>query len=300
MEAFIKRPIAHRGLHNYKDVVENTIESFELAIKNDFLIELDIVLSKDKEVMVFHDYNLNRLAGLNKLIKDCTANELRNIKLLETNSVISSIDEVLYKINGKVPILIEIKKNFHPDIEERLFEIIRSYEGEIAIQSFDNRSIIWFKNNAPFYKLGLISNDPGLTVEEIRKLGVDFLAFDINILDSDINNSEFNFNDELIYESNSATDGSKLFSLEMIFPNTTNWCFNNNVSQNLNCAHCGQSLVIRKSIIEEDNNRYFVDCDSKSRHGGEEIRSGVCITGTRNSNGWIGWVEDISNHRGSV
>ncbi|MBO99362.1 MAG: hypothetical protein CL730_03820 [Chloroflexi bacterium] len=121
-----------------------------------------------------------------------------------------------------------------------------------------------------------------------------------NILDSDINNAEFNFNDELIYESNAATDGSKLFSLEMIFPDTTNWCFNNNVSQNLNCAHCGQSLVIRKSIIEEDNNRYFVDCDSKSRHGGEEIRSGVCITGTRNSNGWIGWVEDISNNRGSV
>ncbi len=186
MEAFLKRPIAHRGLHNNKDIIENTIESFELAIKNNFLIEFDIVLSKDGEVMVFHDYDLNRLAGSNKLINSCTANELRNIKLLETNSVISSIDEVLYKINGKVPILIEIKESFHPDIEERLFEIIRSYEGEIAIQSFDKKSIIWFKNNAPFYKLGLISNNLELTVEEISKLGVDFLAFNINILDSDI------------------------------------------------------------------------------------------------------------------
>ena len=186
MEAFLKRPIAHRGLHNNKDIIENTIESFELAIKNNFSIELDIVLSKDGEVMVFHDYDLNRLAGSNKLINNCTANELRNIKLLGTNSVIPSIDEVLYRINGKVPILIEIKESFHPDIEERLFEIIRSYEGEIAIQSFDKKSIIWFKNNAPFYKLGLISNNPELTVEEISKLGVDFLAFNINILDSDI------------------------------------------------------------------------------------------------------------------
>jgi len=186
MEAFLKRPIAHRGLHNNKDIIENTIESFELAIKNNFSIEFDIVLSKDGEVMVFHDYDLNRLAGSNKLINNCTANELRNIKLLGTNSVISSIDEVLYKINGKVPILIEIKESFHPDIEERLFEIIRSYEGEIAIQSFDKKSIIWFKNNAPFYKLGLVSNNPELTVEEIRKIGVDFLAFNINILDSDI------------------------------------------------------------------------------------------------------------------
>ncbi len=186
MKAFLKRPIAHRGLHNNKDIIENTIESFELAIRNNFSIELDIVLSKDGEIMVFHDYNLNRLAGSNKLINNCTANELRDIKLLGTNSVIPSIDEVLYRINGKVPILIEIKESFHPDIEERLFEIIRSYEGEIAIQSFDKKSIIWFKNNAPFYKLGLISNDPKLTVEEISELDVDFLAFDINILDSDI------------------------------------------------------------------------------------------------------------------
>ena len=186
MEAFLKRPIAHRGLYNNKDIIENTIDSFELAIKNNFSIELDVVLSKDGEVMVFHDYDLNRLAGSNKLVNTCTANKLRNIKLLGTNSAIPSIDEVLYRINGKVPILIEIKESFHPDIEERLFEIIRSYEGQIAIQSFDKKSIIWFKNNAPFYKLGLISNDPKLTVEDINKLGVDFLAFDINILDSDI------------------------------------------------------------------------------------------------------------------
>ena len=186
MEAFLKRPIAHRGLHNNKDIIENTIESFELAIKNNFSIELDIVLSKDSEVMVFHDYDLNRLAGVNELIKNCTANELRNIRLLETNSVISSIDEALYKINGSVPIIIEIKKSFHPDIEERLFEIIRSYKGKIAIQSFDTRSIRWFKKNAPFYKLGLVSNNVKLTVEEVNKLGVDFLAFNINILESDI------------------------------------------------------------------------------------------------------------------
>ena len=186
MEAFLKRPIAHRGLHNNKDVIENTIESFELAIKYNYSIEFDIVLSKDGEVMVFHDYDLNRLAGLNKLIKNCTSNELRNIKLLGTNSVISSIDEVLYKISGKVPILIEIKESFHPDIEERLFEIIRSYEGEIAIQSFNTKSIRWFKKNAPFYKLGLVSNSPELTVEEIGELGVDFLALDINILDTSI------------------------------------------------------------------------------------------------------------------
>ena len=157
MEAFLKRPIAHRGLHDNIEIVENTIESFELAMQNKFAIECDIVLSKDGEVMVFHDYDLNRLAAINKPIKNCTASELKNIKLLTTNSVIPSVDEILYKINGEVPILIEIKKSFHPEIEERLFEIIRSYDGEIAIHSYDIKSIKWFQKNAPFYKLGLLS-----------------------------------------------------------------------------------------------------------------------------------------------
>ena len=110
-------------------------------------------------------------------------NELKKTKLLKTNSVISSIDEVLYKINGRVPILIEIKESFHPNINERLFEIIRSYQGEIAIHSFDKKSIRWFKKNAPFYKLGLISDDINLSVEDVTNLGVDFLAFDINNLE---------------------------------------------------------------------------------------------------------------------
>jgi len=186
MKAFLKRPIAHRGLYDNRKIIENTIESFELAKQKKFAIECDIVLSKDGEVMVFHDYDLNRLAAINKSIKNCTTNELKNIKLLATNSVIPSVDEILYKINGEVPILIEIKESFHPEIEERLFEVIRSYEGEIAIQSYDIKSIKWFKKNAPFYKLGLILNNLKLEIEEINNLGLDFLSFEINILESDI------------------------------------------------------------------------------------------------------------------
>ena len=39
------------------------------------------------------------------------------------------------------------------------------------------------KKNAPFYKLGLISSDTKLTVEEVTEIGVDFIAFDINNLE---------------------------------------------------------------------------------------------------------------------
>ena len=116
-----------------------------------------------------------------------------------------------------------------------------------------------------------------------------------NILDKDIKNTQYLWKKESVYDSQFPTDGSKLFSLEMIFPNPSNWILNQNVSKDYGCANCGKTLVIRQSMIEEDNNKYFIDCDSKSRHGGEEIRSGVCITGTRNSSGWIGWMDEISN-----
>ena len=79
----------------------------------------------------------------------------------------------------------------------------------------------------------------------------------------------------------------------MIFPDTTKWKLNKNVSSDNKCANCGNPIVIRQSLIEEDEGKYYLDCDSKSRHGGEEIRSGGCISGTRNSNGWIGWFDEV-------
>ena len=80
-----------------------------IKIKYNYSIEFDIVLSKDREVMVFHDYDLNRLAGLNKLIKNCTANELRNIKLLETPSQIISCYKYFLSLKCLLKLLNEIK-----------------------------------------------------------------------------------------------------------------------------------------------------------------------------------------------
>ena len=114
-----------------------------------------------------------------------------------------------------------------------------------------------------------------------------------NILDKYINNKEFIWSEEISYNSHAPSDGSKLFSFEMIFPDTIKWKFNKNISSDNKCANCGKPIVIRQSLIEEDKGKYYLDCDSKSRHGGEEIRSGGCISGTRNSNGWIGWLDEI-------
>ena len=83
MDAFLKRPISHRGLHDNKEIIENTLESFDASINKNFATECDIILSKDEEVMVFHDFNLKRLTEINMLVNECNAPDLRKIKLLK-------------------------------------------------------------------------------------------------------------------------------------------------------------------------------------------------------------------------
>ena len=182
MRDFLERPIAHRGLHNENQIIENTLEAFENAIQNDYLIECDVVLSKDHEVLVFHDYDLKRLCNIERYIADISSKELININLLNTKSKIPTLEEMFYLVNGRVPILIEIKKNFNPFIEERLLELTRTYQGEIAFQSFDIKACEWFRDNAPYYKTGLIVNDKIIDENEINKLNIKFIAVDVEIL----------------------------------------------------------------------------------------------------------------------
>ena len=182
MRNFLERPIAHRGLHNENQIIENTLEAFENAIQNDYLIECDVVLSKDHEVLVFHDYDLKRLCNIEKNIADISSKELININLLNTKSKIPTLEEMFYLVNGRVPVLIEIKKNFNPFIEERLLELTRTYQGEIAFQSFDIKACEWFRDNAPYYKTGLIVNDKVIDENEINKLNINFIAVDVEIL----------------------------------------------------------------------------------------------------------------------
>ena len=186
MNNFLKRPIAHRGLFDNINIVENTLESFNNAIDNDYAIELDVVMSKDHEAVVFHDYDLKRMANKNLQIKDLTSQELRDILLLDTNSSIPTLDEVLYAVNGKTPLMIEIKRGNHPFIEERLIEILKSYDGSVCVKSFDINTVKWFKINAPFIKYGLIGSNLDININELKDLNIDFLSYDIDFINDAI------------------------------------------------------------------------------------------------------------------
>lgn len=149
---FLKETIiAHRGVHSKeKNIIENSIESFQKAIEKNYIIELDVHYLKDGEVVVFHDDNIERITGINKNIKDCTYEEIRNIKLYNQNTYIPKFSDVLKLVDGKVPILIELKNDNKTGLlEEKLMENLRNYNGKFAIQSFNPFSVKWFKDNYP-------------------------------------------------------------------------------------------------------------------------------------------------------
>lgn len=153
-------PIAHRGLHNYNNkIIENSIEAYQLAIKNKIAIELDITVLKDGTVVCFHDKNLERVTGINKFVYDVSYDDIKDVTLLNSNSIIPKFINVLNLVNNQVPLLVEIKS--HKNYEQALpiiGEMISNYHGEIAIFSFSPKIVMWFKKHYPNIIRGQITS----------------------------------------------------------------------------------------------------------------------------------------------
>ena len=160
MNWIVQKPIAHRGLHNGCSIPENSLVAFESAIRHNYPIELDIHLLSDGSLAVFHDQYLTRMTGINGKLAEHNSSTVRQLKLLDSDQYIPLIEEVFELVNGKVPILIEIKnKGKVGKIEPILLNKLSHYYGEYAVQSFNPFSIAWFKNNAPNILRGQLSTD---------------------------------------------------------------------------------------------------------------------------------------------
>lgn len=153
-------PIAHRGLYNEK-YPENSIGAFKNAVKYSYSIELDVQFTKDKKIVVFHDHNLYRMTKDDRDICDVDYNEIKNLKLLDSDEKIPLIEDVLKVIDGKVGIFIEIKNSKDIfELCEDLYNIVKSYKGKYSIQSFNPFVLIWYKNNVKNVLRGQIAGLP--------------------------------------------------------------------------------------------------------------------------------------------
>lgn len=150
--------IAHRGFHNEENP-ENTIGAFNRAIEHGYAIELDVQLLKDGTVVVIHDNKLSRLCGVDKYISNCNLEDLQNLYILDTKYQIPTLNQVLEFVDGKTPLLIEIKNTLKVgELESKTYELLKEYKGEYAIQSFNPFSLEWFKLNAPNVLRGQLSS----------------------------------------------------------------------------------------------------------------------------------------------
>lgn len=193
-EFLTKSLIAHCGVHDIENKIpENSIKAFEIAISKGYIIELDLHILKDNNVVVFHDDNLFRITGVNKRIRDCTYDEIKLLKLQNTNNHMPLFKEVLELVNEKVPLLIELKYDTKVGkLENEVMNILNKYKGEYAIQSFNPISLIFMKKYFPNVVRGQISsNFKNVKLNSILKYILknmcfnfvtrpDFISYDIN------------------------------------------------------------------------------------------------------------------------
>lgn len=140
---------AHRGLWD-DSVPENSLAAFRRAAQQGFGIELDVQVSADGELVVFHDDDLSRMCGIRRNVAACSIHELQSARLLNTDETIPTLAEVLREVNGRVPLIVEIKHC--PNMKRVCSQtdvLLRRYPGVYCVESFDPKAMRWFRKNRP-------------------------------------------------------------------------------------------------------------------------------------------------------
>ena len=155
-EKYLKARYAHRGLHS-ADAPENSMRAFERAVEKGFGIELDVRFSKDKKLVVFHDRTLDRVTSEKGNVCDRTASELSSIALEGTDCTVPLFEDVLALVDGKVPLLVEIKQD--PDeanVASEACRILRDYKGDYTVETFNPLALATVKKELPKACRGLL------------------------------------------------------------------------------------------------------------------------------------------------
>lgn len=155
----LRRSFAHRGLFKKDQTIpENSMPAFKRAIDAGYGIELDVALTKDDVVVVFHDDTLKRMTGVDKRIDQVTFEELRSLKLAGTEYSAPTLKEVLELVDGRSPLIVEIKNGKKNEILcRKVLDMLKSYKGQYCIESFNPFIVRWFKKNAPEIIRGQLS-----------------------------------------------------------------------------------------------------------------------------------------------
>ena len=153
--------IAHRGY--VAKGVENSIEALEGAaeVGVDY-VEFDIILTKDNKFVVMHDFNLKRLAGINKRVQDMNFDEVvgLTIKQGDYTSKISSLEEFVAKAKElNMKLVIELKPHGREPsnyIDIFINEVKRLKLENYKFMSIDSKVIEELETKAPNLETGYV------------------------------------------------------------------------------------------------------------------------------------------------
>ena len=178
---------SHRGDSGY---IENTLDSFERPLIDNYtdFIEFDLRYTLDKEIVIYHDASLLRLQKKPIYIEDVTYDELN----IYSNFAIPKYSEVLDLVNGKKPMVMEIKVNGDDAIkmvDEIIYDVKRkNILNKTLIITFSNELIQYLNLNYPEVKIGKIYYITKTSLlrsnslikenfQEIRDIDVDYVLF---------------------------------------------------------------------------------------------------------------------------
>ena len=142
---------AHRGLHSPdRQTPENSLSAFRQAAKEGYGIELDVQLSRDGQVVVFHDDTLDRVCGVHARVDELTWEELRALRLCGTDEGIPLFSEVLRSIDGCEALIVELKNGpRNRELCKKTRALLSEYRGNVCIESFNPLIVAWFRFHAP-------------------------------------------------------------------------------------------------------------------------------------------------------
>ena len=149
---FKGRYFAHRGLHDIaRGIPENSLPAFRAAVAKGYGVELDVQLSSDGRVVVFHDDTLDRVCGVRSRVISHPLAELQQMRLLGTDETIPLFSDVLDILRqGSGPLIVELKTGpRNQELCEKTLSFLRNYPGVFCIESFDPRIVLWFRKHAP-------------------------------------------------------------------------------------------------------------------------------------------------------
>ena len=179
--------LAHRGAAG--KAPENTMAAIHQAIADGTdWVEIDVQESSDGEVVVIHDQDFMKIAGVSTKVWQAPLSELKSIDIGSwfdprfSHERIPTFKEVLLAAKGKCKVLIELKYYGHDEqLEQRVIDIVEETEMQksVALMSLKKAGILKAHDLRPQWEMGLLLSK---SVGSIKSLEVDFFAMNSKML----------------------------------------------------------------------------------------------------------------------